>query len=134
METIVKRIETVYLPVQNPAASAEWYRHNLKLAHAAPIEPNATQAQLLVGSGQSLFLIKSKEPIHANFTEIGGEEQCMLTLEVEQFQELHERLSKDGVMVTKIEDHEGCGENFYVYDPDGNKLDIWSGWPKEREG
>lgn len=130
MKTVVKRIETVYLPVQNPAASAEWYQTNLNLTISAPTSPDAVQAQLSLESGQSLFLIKAKEPIHANFTEIGGQEQCILTMEVKSLYELHKQLSENGVNVTEIQNLQECGSNFYLYDLDGNKLDIWGGWPE----
>jgi hypothetical protein len=39
-------------------------------------------------------------------------------------------MKNNGAKVSEIEDSGGCGLNFYAYDPDGNKLDIWGGWPK----
>ncbi|MCG7343495.1 VOC family protein [Sporosarcina sp. ACRSL] len=129
MESFVKCIETIYLPVASPKASAEWYEKHLKLKTAAPVEADATQAQLALGSGQSIFLIQSKDLVNANFAEIGGEEQCSLTLEVTDFHRLYDELQKAGATITAIEDNQECGENFYLYDLDGNKIDIWSGWP-----
>ena len=31
-----------------------------------------------------------------------------------------------GVRVEEIEERGLCGENFRVFDPDGNKIDIWN--------
>lgn len=127
--SFVKRIETIYLPVANPKASAEWYEKHLKVKAVGTLEPDANQARLSLDSSQSIFLIKSKERVNANFSEIGGEEQCLLTLEVTDFHHLYEQLQESGAIITAIEDNHECGENFYLYDLDGNKLDIWSGWP-----
>lgn len=133
MESYIKRIETIYLPVTDPKASAKWYEKHFRLKANGPIEADATQAQLLLESGQSIFLIQSKDLVNANFTEIGGEEQCLLTLEVTDFHRLYGELQATCAMITDIEDQQECGENFYVYDLDGNKLDIWSGWPAVTE-
>ena len=133
MESFVKRIETIYLPVANPKASAEWYKKHLKLKTSGPVEADATQAQLALGSGQSIFLIQSKDIVNATFTEVGGEEQCSLTLEVTDFHRLYDELQETGAAITAFEDNQECGENFYLYDLDGNKIDIWSGWPAATE-
>jgi len=129
MASFIKRIETVYLPVASPKASAEWYEQHLKITASSTVQPDATQAQLTLESGQFIFLIQSKERGNANFTEVGGEEQCSLTLQVTDFHRLYEELQANGATITAIEDNHDCGQNFYVYDLDGNKLDIWSGWP-----
>lgn len=133
MESFIKRIETIYMPVANPKASAEWYEEHLKIKAVCPVEPDAAQAQLALASGQFIFLIQSKDRVNANFTEIGGEEQCMLTLEVTDFHDLYKGLQEKGATVTVIEDNRECGGNFYLYDPDGNKIDIWSGWPAAKK-
>jgi len=129
MASFIKRIETIYLPVANPKAAAEWYEQHLKLKASGTVEPDATQVQLALESGQFIFLIQSKDRVNANFTEVGSEEQCSLTLQVTNFHRLYEELQMNGATITAIEDNHDCGQNFYVYDLDGNKLDIWSGWP-----
>lgn len=133
MESFVKRIETIYLPVANPKTSAEWYEKNLKLKAVGTVEPDATQARISLDLGQFIFLIQSKDGVNVNFTEIGGKEQCLLTLEATDFQGLYDELQANGAATTAIEDHHECGKNFYLHDFDGNKLDIWSGWPVVQE-
>ncbi|GAA0134525.1 hypothetical protein YSY43_13650 [Paenibacillus sp. YSY-4.3] len=39
-------------------------------------------------------------------------------------------MKQNGARVADIEDHGDCGRNFTAYDPAGNKIDLWSGWPK----
>lgn len=126
MSISVKRIETIYLPTTNTAKSANWYMSNFNLTLLRPV--NDDQAQLGLESGQSLFLIRTKEATNLTFDEINGSEQCVMTLEVTNLTDLHKRLREQGVSVTDIEDHDDCGMNFYVYDPTGNKIDIWGGW------
>lgn len=75
------------------------------------------------------FLIRTPERTTLNYMQIGGTEQCALTLEVNGFQELYNQMKANGANVSEIEGNGGCGLNFYAYDPDGNMLDIWSGWP-----
>jgi predicted enzyme related to lactoylglutathione lyase len=128
MTTIIKTIQCVYLPATNTEESAQWYIEYLGLKLLRPVHEN--QAQLAISSEQSIFLIKSKEPINVNYMEIGGSEQCIMTMEVENFKELHSKMQEYGSHMTDIEDNADCGLNFYAYDPAGNKIDIWSGWPK----
>lgn len=127
--TAVKKIQCVYLPATNTEVSAQWYSEYLGLKLLRPVDEN--QAQLGINSSeQSIFLIKSKEAINLNYVEIGGFEQCIMTMEVENFKELHSKMKENGVRVTDIEDNAGCGLNFFAYDPAGNKIEVWSGWPK----
>jgi hypothetical protein len=50
------------------------------------------QAQLRIPSGQAIFLIKSPEQTNLNYIEIGGTEQCALTLEVNDFHGLYSQM------------------------------------------
>ena len=103
------------------------------LSLLSPVENNETQAQLGLQSGQSLFLIQTKEKINANYIEIVGNEQCVLTLEVNNFHNLYKKSENNGAYITPIQDYGACGESFYLYDLDQNKLDIWSGWPRNSQ-
>ncbi|WP_152393039.1 VOC family protein [Paenibacillus guangzhouensis] len=126
--SIVKEINCIYIPTTDTEESAQWYVHNLGLELMRSVHEN--QAQLRITSGQAIFLIKTPEKTNLNYIQIGGTEQCALTLEVNDFHGLSSRMKNNGAKVSEIEDNGGCGLNFYAYDPDGNKLDIWGGWPK----
>lgn len=124
----VKRIETVYLPTTDPEKGAVWYVDNLGLNLYRPASED--QAQLTLESGQSLFLIRTAVPTSLSYQEVSGTEQCVLTLEVKDIHAVYEQLRKRGAQVSELEDSGECGLNFFVLDPAGNKLDIWSGWPR----
>ncbi|MBS4220986.1 hypothetical protein KHA96_22080 [Bacillus sp. FJAT-49711] len=50
-------------------------------------------------------------------------------MEVNDFHRLYDELEISGATITGIVDNDDCGKNFYVYDIDSNKIDIWSGGP-----
>lgn len=124
---IVKEINCIYIPVMDTEKTAKWYMDNLGLKLMRPV--HEYQAQLRISSSQSIFLIKTPEQTTLNYMQIGGLEQCALTLEVNDFHGLYSRMKNNGTSVSEIENNGDCGFNFYAYDPDGNKLDIWGGWP-----
>jgi len=125
---IVKEINCIYIPTTDTEKAARWYMDHLGLKLMRPVDEG--QAQLRIPSGQAIFLIKTSERTTLNYTEIGGTEQCALTFEVNDFHALHRQMKNNGANVSDISDNGGCGLNFCAYDPDGNKLDIWGGWPK----
>ncbi|UVI29190.1 VOC family protein [Paenibacillus spongiae] len=131
-KSIAKGIDCVYLPASDPRVSAEWYVKHLGLTLLRPITNNA-QAQLGFPSGSAIFLMQTKESQNANYHDIFGNEQCLLTIEIENFDEAFDAIRSAGVKTDPIEDNGGCGRNFYVYDPDGNKIDLWSGWPNQEQ-
>lgn len=126
---IVKEINCIYIPTTDTEKTAQWYMDHLGLELRRPVDDN--QAQLHLPSGQAIFLIKTPVPTTLNYTQIGGTEQCALTLEVNDIHGLYRQMKNSGAHVSDIEDNGGCGLNFYAYDPDGNKLDIWGGWPTQ---
>ncbi len=126
---IVKTIQCVYLPANNTKQSAQWYVDHLGLKLLRDVDEN--QAQLGISPDQSIFLIRSKEPTNLTYTEIGGWEQCILTMEIENLEGLHVKMKTNGARVTDISNNGGCGCNFFTYDPAGNKIELWSGWPKK---
>ena len=99
---IIKRIDCVYLPATNTNESAKWFIDHLDLKLLRPVHED--QAQLGISPDQTLFLIRSKEPVNANYTEVNGSEQCILTLEVKNFEELYWKMKQNGAHVTDIED------------------------------
>jgi hypothetical protein len=127
--SVARRIECVYLPASNPYLSADWYVRNLGLTLLRPVNPDSAQAQLQFQNEQTIFLIRTQHRQHANFIQMEGWEQCPLTIEVENLEEVYRAMSAYGVKLEPIEDNKGCGKNFYAYDPNGTKIDVWGGWP-----
>lgn len=126
MNAKVKQIECVYIPITNPHQSAEWYQKNLGLELRNPVTED--QVQLKVGEHQAIFLIKTKERVTLNFTEVGGHEMSALTLEVTNIEEMYSTMKSNGVTIEGVDEREGCGEFFEAFDPDGNRISIWGGW------
>lgn len=129
-QPVVKQIECVYIPATNPILSAEWYGDYLGLSLTRPASED--QAQLKVGANQHFFLIRTGQPTTLNFNSAGDPEMSALTLEVNDVEALYANMKKDGVKVDPIEDNGGCGISFHAYDPDGNKLHLWGGWPQKK--
>ncbi|MBS4172844.1 VOC family protein [Bacillus sp. FJAT-49736] len=125
MNTIIKRVGTIYIPVENPELASKWYQEKLGAVENFRNDDKA----ILDFANQSFFLVKSKKGEKAIFQDHNGNEHFLMTFEVdgmEQLKKLHSLLAEKGVSVGKIEDRGHPGNNFVFYDLDGNKFDVWS--------
>jgi catechol 2,3-dioxygenase-like lactoylglutathione lyase family enzyme len=125
MNTMLQRVGTIYLPVQNPELSSKWYQDMLGAVENYRDDDKA----ILAFANQSFFLVKARLGEKAAFQDEKGYEWFMMTFEVdgnEQLTELHSTLKEKGVTVGNIEDRGHRGNNFVFYDVDGNKFDVWS--------
>lgn len=117
-------IGTVYIPVSDFWKSKKWYEEVLSLTWGGHC--------FKFGNNQpTLFLVETKnhEKPHLNFLSKDNYEMFVLTLKIQRqelFEEFYHRLVKMGVQVEEIEERGLCGDNFRVYDLDGNKIDIWN--------
>ncbi|MCM3572540.1 MULTISPECIES: VOC family protein [Mesobacillus] len=118
------RVGTIYIPVEDPKESSNWYRDMLKAKLNYLDEDKAIMGLADI----SLFLVKSPGQ-SSNFTDINGEERFILTYEVdglEALKTLHNDLTERGIRVGEIENRGHAGRNFVFSDLDGNKFDVWS--------
>lgn len=124
---LLKRVSHNYLPVSNVELAAEWYKETLGLT-VRPRNPGEG-AILVLGNGQWLFLLETKEKKTANFVTDQWEgddyEMFSLTFEVENIVEVHKRLRESGVHVEPLIEEGSCGLQFKFKDPDGNKFNVW---------
>lgn len=124
---MLKRVSHNYLPVSNVELASKWYSETLGLT--VRTRGSADPAILVLGNGQWLFLLETKEKRTANFLtdQWEGEkyEMFSLTFEVENIVEVHKRLRESGVYVEPISDQGSCGLQFKFKDPDGNKFNVW---------
>ncbi|MBO9597271.1 MAG: VOC family protein [Cohnella sp.] len=123
---MLTRVSHNYLPVANVEQASKWYEETFGLT-VKPRSPGG--AIVVLGNGQWLFLLETKEKRTANFTtdQWSGDEYEMfsLTFEVDNIVELHKRLRECGAYVEPLYDEGGCGLQFKFKDPDGNKFNVW---------
>lgn len=125
MNTIIHRVGTIYLPVENPELASNWYQEKLGAIENFRNEEKA----ILDFANQSFFLVKSQKGEKAAFQDGKDKEHFFLTFEVdgiEDLKKLHSVLMEKGVTVGDIEDRGHPGNNFVFFDIDGNKFDVWS--------
>jgi catechol 2,3-dioxygenase-like lactoylglutathione lyase family enzyme len=118
------RVGTIYIPVEDPKESSNWYRDMLK----AKLNYLDEDKAIMDLADISLFLVKSPGQ-SSNFTDITGQERFILTYEVdglEALESLHNDLTERGIKVGEIENRGHAGRNFVFNDLDGNKFDVWS--------
>ncbi|MGF2618356.1 VOC family protein [Rossellomorea vietnamensis] len=125
MNQTLLRVGTTYLPVQNPASSAQWYSVNL----GADISYQDSDKAILNLANQSFFLVKAGSNQSAGFFNHKGEEHFSLTFEVDglsALEELHKKFKEQKIKTGDIEDRGHAGRNFVFWDMDGNMFDVWS--------
>lgn len=125
MNTMIKRVGTIYVPVENPELSSKWYQEKLGAVENFRNDDKA----ILDFANLSLFLVKSKLGEKTIFHDHKGNEHFLITFEVDgidKLKELHSLLAEKGVTVEDIEDRGHPGNNFVFYDLNGNKFDVWS--------
>jgi glyoxylase I family protein len=130
-KSMLKRIDCVYVPVSDAAASADWYERVLGLKLRSPVKPGKG-AIMIMDNGQWLFLLPSPAMTPLSFITSGweeeGEEFEMFTLcfETEDIERVHASLSASGVWVEgAIRDRGNCGLQLQFKDPDGNKFQVF---------
>lgn len=124
MKNQIIRVGTIYIPVEDPKESSNWYKEMLK----AKLNYLDGDKAIMDMADISLFLVKSQGQT-SNFTDINGEERFLLTYEVdglEVLEALHKEFKDRGIKVGSIENRGHAGRNFVFYDLDGNKFDVWS--------
>lgn len=125
MGTAIVRVGTIYLPVSDVEASAQWYVQKL----GAELSYQDEDKAIVNFANQSFFLVKAEKGESANFLDIHGNSRFSVTFEVnglEELEALHKEFGEVGIMVGQIEDRGHPGKNFIFHDPDGNIFDVWS--------
>ncbi|WP_127529854.1 VOC family protein [Paenibacillus kobensis] len=122
---LVQGVHCNYIPVADVKQAKEWYMRVLGVTQVRP-----EGGIVVLGNGQWLFLIESKDRPNANFTtddwnETKGFEMFSLTFATEDIVALHESLRQHGAEVEPIVDYGPCGLQFLFKDPDGNRFNVW---------
>jgi catechol 2,3-dioxygenase-like lactoylglutathione lyase family enzyme len=124
MKNQLLRVGTIYIPVQDPERSSDWYTNKI----GAKINYLDESKAILDLADISLFLVKAINQ-SSNFFDANGRERFVLTYEVDGLEALlsmYEDFKERGIKVEEIENRGHAGRNFVFYDLDGNQFDVWS--------
>ncbi|MCQ6557362.1 VOC family protein [Paenibacillus mendelii] len=115
-------VAALFFPVKDRAVTYSWYTDFLGIERSVSGQP-------MTSLGQEFHFYRSIEPGRTlNFYTGAGEIQHMAIAMVQMngVEAFHRRMIDSRQRVQEeILDREGCGYQFQLYDPDGNKLDIW---------
>ena len=123
--SMIDYIETLYIPVADAEAAGQWYARHFGLRPRRA----GSYSTLVMPRGQSLMFVETKEPQTLNFMNKEGYEMFAVTFKVDDVQALHRRMSEQGIDVGECANDGNCGFNFKVFDPDGNRIHLWGGFP-----
>lgn len=119
---VLKRVSCIYVPATEPDKTMAWFKQHFGLNH------NGTP-WLTLGNGADIMFVKASKGALMTFRTDAwagpGFQMNMLSFEVDDIDRVHRALSEEGVRVEEVRDLEGCGVEFYFYDPDGNKFCVW---------
>jgi predicted enzyme related to lactoylglutathione lyase len=116
----------VFIKSRDPKALGEWYKQHLGIEFA-PAGPDCSYSALAwkddpkTDGGMSVFSVFSQESKHF----APSTSSFMINLRVEDMDGLMTKLSAEGVNIDPKHDDTPYGRFAWVYDPDGNKIELW---------
>jgi len=126
-------LQVIEIPVKNVEESVKWYTELFGLELSFPYNEGDGEAWLNL-KGMGFGLIHSNEIPKMDFITAKGERKPFFTFQVDNIEELHKDMTQKGVEVQEMVYKQGGGFSFQFFDPNGNYLGIWGGWPKEENG
>jgi glyoxylase I family protein len=119
MTKLVTGIGGFFFRSQDPKALGEWYDEHFGI--------NSMQRGWVwkQEEGPTVFA-----PFKADTTYYPPGQQCMLNLRVTDLDALLEQLGKAGVRIDEDRQTEAFGKFAWVYDPEGNKIELWEPSPE----
>ena len=118
----------IFFRSSNPASLSKWYRDHLGLS----IENNVALFGWHGGSDRKLkgHTVWSVFPKESDYFPISN--QFMVNYRVKNLVKLLRDLRREGVRVAKKTEESVLGKFGWVYDPDGNKIELWEPPPRSR--
>lgn len=106
---------TLFFPVASPEETRKWYLEVIGLELSDSGWPITT-------IGQEICFYKAldigqNQPYHRLWS--------IINVAVDGLEEMHKRMLDQGQKVDHIIDRGGCGRNFELFDPDGNRMEVW---------
>jgi glyoxylase I family protein len=114
----VTGIGGIFFRAQDTKALGTWYEKYFGINSMGGTETWKQEA------GPTVFA-----PFKADTTYFGQNQQFMINLRVEGLEELLETLKADGITVENHDDV-SYGKFAWVYDPEGNKIELWEPLPE----
>jgi predicted enzyme related to lactoylglutathione lyase len=115
-------VAALFFPVSDREATHKWYTEFLGVDVSVSGQP-------MTREGEEFYFCRSLEPGRTlNFYTGAGDIQNMsiVNISVDGLEDMHRRMVNHGQVVQEqILDREGCGRQFHLFDPDGNRLEIW---------
>ena len=115
MEKFVSGIGGVFFRSKNNKALADWYSKNFG------INDVSTNTTWLQEAGPTVF-----SPFKEDTTYFGNKnQQFMINFRVRDLDKFLELLKSNGVKIDADRMEESYGKFAWVYDPEGNKIELW---------
>ncbi|XEC97460.1 VOC family protein [Paenibacillus tarimensis] len=116
------RVAALFFPASDPEASYKWYKETL----GGPVNE---AGQPVTEAGEEIYFVRSLERKTYNHVTPAPDNirhMAFAMFEVNGLSKLHRQMIGQGLKVShQINDRGGCGRQIQLYDPDGNKWDIW---------
>lgn len=119
----------VFIFSNNPKKLASWYKEILGLS-LQPLEDDVYYIELyyrsLKNSDKKLHTVFAIMPVKEKLDE--KRNQAMINYRVDNLEEFVKELKNNNIKVDSIQvgpDAEGNGKFTHLYDPDGNKIELW---------
>jgi predicted enzyme related to lactoylglutathione lyase len=125
------QIPYLQLPVKDPVRSAEFYKNIFGMEFSFPYNPGDGAAYMIYRDNVAVGLIECDEVPSFDFMNKNGEQQAVITFEINDIHTFYKELQSQGIETEEMTFKPDGGYNFIVRDPDGHALHVWSGWPEE---
>src|SRR5690242_2106176 len=122
-------LQVVEIPVKDLEESAKWYMDMFDIGLHFKDDDEIGLGM----NGMGFILVRSNEIPRLDFISAKGEIKPILTFQVDNIHELREEMVNKGVDALEMMYKPGGGYSFQFFDPNGNHLGIWGGWPKEED-
>ncbi|WP_339295538.1 VOC family protein [Paenibacillus sp. FSL W7-1279] len=132
MATIPQRVAVIQWPVKNVERSLKWYQEVLGVTLTFPFTPGDPAAWLCIGD-VGFGLVQTEEVPRLEFTDMQGNLQPIVQLQVNEIHEVYRHLQDKKVTVSDMRYISDGGYSFSFTDPDGNTVSLWGGWPSPED-
>lgn len=114
MTKLVTGIGGFFFRAKDPKAQGKWYEEHFGI--------NSSETGFVWMQDAGMTVVS---PFKADTDYYPAEQQFMLNLRVTDLDQLLDNLRKAGVRIDEKRQDESYGKFAWVYDPEGNKIELW---------